>query len=179
MAIPPERFPFPTRSPFPRLLIHLRLLLHLQRTSPSKDGHHGWCDLPSPGRTVHGLDHSLSLPLEIDLSQVNNPGTPPELLVDAVHRLGPFLECELLGEGDLKIVGPQPIDAGGSADVWAGEMDGVTRVAIKSFRHYSSSSPLSAYFVSVECCHDVFYLLKFTLEVVQGSTDMHSPQRQR
>ena len=110
------------------------------------------------------LDHSLSLPPEIDLSSLNNPGTPPEHLVDAVQNLGPFLPtgCELLGQGDLKIVGSSPVDAGGFADIWVGEMDDGTKVAIKSYRYYSSSSCLPTYLVSVERHRNVFFLLKVT-----------------
>ena len=105
-----------------------------------------------PSCTVDTLDHSLSLPPEIDLSPMNNPGTPPEHLVDAVRNLGPFLPagCELLGQGDLKIIGSCPIDAGGFADIWVGERDDGTKVAIKSYRYYSSSSCLPIYLVSVK-----------------------------
>ena len=79
-----------------------------------------------------------------------NYGTLPEELVDAVHHLKPFLPigCEFLGQDDLKIVGPYPIDAGGLADVWAGEKTDGTRLAIKSHRCYSSSSHLPVYLVS-------------------------------
>ena len=93
-----------------------------------------------------------SLPPEIDLSPMNNPGTQPENLIDAVRNLQPFLPsgCELLGQGDLKITCSYPIDAGGFADVWLGEMNDGMTVAIKSHRYYSSSSCLSVYLVSTE-----------------------------
>ena len=108
-----------------------------------------------PSRAIDVLDHLLSLPSDVDLSFMTNPGTPPDHLVDTVHNFGPFLpiECELLGHGDLKIVGLRPIDAGGFADVWIGERCDGTKVAIKSHRHYSSSSCLLVYLVSAKCCH--------------------------
>jgi len=81
-----------------------------------------------------------------------NPSTPPEHLVDAVRDLKPILPigCELLGQGDLKIMGSHPIDAGGIADVWAGKMNDGTTVAIKSHRCYSASSRLPIYLVCGE-----------------------------
>ena len=90
-----------------------------------------------------------SLPPCIDLSTIANPTAQPEDLVDAVHDLKPFLSagCEFLGQGDLKIVGTCPIDAGGFADVWMGERNDGTVVAIKSHRHHSSSSCLPIYSV--------------------------------
>ena len=111
-----------------------------------------------PYRSADSPDRSLSLPPEIDFSPVNNTGTPPEHLVDAVRNLRPFLPigCELLGEGDLKVVGSSPIDAGGFADVWVGERDDGTKVAIKLYRYYSSSSCLSTYLVSVKRYRNVF-----------------------
>jgi len=111
-----------------------------------------------PSRSADALDHSLSLPPEINFSLANNTGTPPEHLVDAVRNLRPFLPigCELLGEGDLKFVGSTPIDAGGFADVWVGERGDGTKAAIKSYRYYSSSSCLPTYLVSVECYRNVF-----------------------
>ena len=61
-------------------------------------------------------------------------------LVDPVGLLWSFLPpgCRRLGQQDLNIVGTYPIDAGGFADVWAGEM-GDQRVAIKSYRHCEST----------------------------------------
>ena len=146
-----KHLPFHFGEAFPRLLLHLRLFFHPRRIPPLTGAHHERCDLPS--REVDVLDHPLLFPSEVDLSSMTNPGTPPEYLVDAVHSLGPFLpiECELLGQEDLKIVGPHPIDAGGFADVWIGERCDGTKVAIKSHRHYSSSSCLSVCLVSVNC----------------------------
>jgi hypothetical protein len=54
---------------------------------------------------------TLSLLLETDLSRMNDSS-----IVDAVRNLEPFLPsgCEMMGQGDLKIVGSRPIGAGGS-----------------------------------------------------------------
>ncbi|KAF9646912.1 kinase-like protein [Thelephora ganbajun] len=78
---------------------------------------------------------------------MNDPGTPPEQLVDAVRNLSPFLlnGSEMLGQEDLKITGPHPINAGGFANVWVGERNDGTTVAIKSYRYYASSSCLPIY----------------------------------
>ena len=133
-----------------RLLPCLRPLSHSHKTSPFRGTRHYWFSMPSC--TVDALDQSLSLPREIDLSPMNSPNAPPEYLVDAVRNLGQLLpiECELFGQGDLKIVGSYPISAGGFADVWVGERDDGTMVAIKSYRYYSSLSCLPVYLVSAE-----------------------------
>ena len=155
-VMPTKHLPLRAKDALPRLFIHLHLLFYPQGTHPSRSTQHDQCGMLSG--TADGLDHSLSLPPEIDLSPVNNTGTPPEHLVDAVRNLRPFLPtgCELLGEGDLKVVGSSPIDAGGFADVWVGERDDGTKVAIKLYRYYSSSSCLPTYLVSVKRYHDVF-----------------------
>lgn len=83
------------------------------------------------------LSHDLSAspPLEAAPS----PTTGPDTLVNPINRPWPFLpaNCRWLGEGDLKILGMHPVDAGGFADVWVGEMDG-QKVAVKSYRCYAS-----------------------------------------
>ena len=151
MVMPSKQLPFHLGEAFPRLLLRLRLLFHPQWIPPLTVTHHERCDVPS--RAIDILDHLLSLPSEVDFSSMTNPGTPPKHLVDTVHNLSSFLpiECELLGQGDLKIVGSHPIDAGGFADVWVGERCDGTKVAIKSHRHYSSSSCLSVCLVIVKC----------------------------
>ena len=140
--------------------LHLRSLSHPHGTSSSRGERREWCGLPS--YIVDAPDQSWSLPPETDLSLVNNPNNPPEHLVDIVRSLRPFLPigCELLGQGDLKVVGSCPIDAGGFADVWVGEKNNGTTVAIKSLRHYSSSSCVPIYLVSGECYCNVFSSLK-------------------
>jgi len=52
-----------------------------------------------------------------------------------------------LGEGDLKVVGTRPIDAGGFADIWVGEVRG-RKVAVKSYRCYLSANCTLIYEVS-------------------------------
>jgi hypothetical protein len=90
--------------------------------------------------------------------------TPSEHLVDVVHNLKPFLPngCEMLGQGDLKITGSHPIGAGGFADIWVGKRGNGTKVAIKSYRYYSSSNCLPIYSVGVEHDRNVLCPLKAT-----------------
>jgi len=52
-----------------------------------------------------------------------------------------------LGQDDLMVVGTCPIDAGGFADVWAGEI-GNRKVAVKSYRRYASADYWQVYWVS-------------------------------
>ena len=135
--------------PFFHLLSYPRRLLHPHKVPPPRNARH------SEGSEIHSSlaetpDQSEPLPLEIGLSPLACPSALPEHLVDAVRRLKPFLpiRCEVLGQGDVKIIGSHPIDAGGFADVWRGERNDGTTVAIKSLRHYSSSSCLPVYSVS-------------------------------
>ena len=149
------------RDNFSRLHMYLRLLVHPQGTSPSRSVQGQWRGTVS--HPAGALDHSLSLPPEVDLSSITDPGTPPEYLVVAVWNLRPSLpiDCGLFGRDDLSVVGSYPIDAGGFADVWLGKMNDGTMVAIKSYRYYSSSSCLPIYMVSKKCYH-VFRLLTIT-----------------
>ena len=149
VTMPSETPPLRARGTVSRLLPRVRPFFLPHGTPPSRGTQHAWSDLPS-SCTVDALEHSLSLLPQIDISSMINPGTPSENIVDAVHNLKPFLPsgCEVLGEGDLKIAGSYPIDAGGFADVWAGKMNDGTMVAVKSFRRYSSSSCLPVYLVS-------------------------------
>ena len=131
--------------------LHLCRLSHSHEVSPPRDEHNdGSNTQPRPAEAPVQLE---SLSLEIDSSPTDNSGTPPENLADAIRRLKPFLPagCKLLGQGDLKVVGSRPIDAGGFADIWAGEMNDGTAVVIKSPRCHSSSSCLPAYSVSRSC----------------------------
>ena len=161
--MPTKRLRLRAGDTFPRLLIYLRLLFYPKRNPHSGGGQHDWCGVPYCA--VEALDHLPLRPPEIDLSPMNDPGTPPEHLVDAVRNLRPFLPigCELLGQGDLKIVGLSPVDAGGFADTWVGERDDGTKVAIKSYRYYSSSGCLPIYLVGVECNRSTFCPLSVTL----------------
>lgn len=149
--MPSKRLPSHTGGTTSRLLPCLHSLFHPHKTSPFRGARHDWFSIPSC--TIDALDQSPSLPQEIDLSPMNSPDTPPEHLVDAVRNLEPLLptECELFGQGDLKIVGSHPINAGGFADVWVGERDDGTMVAIKSHRYYSSLSCLPVYMVNANC----------------------------
>jgi len=143
-------------------LLHLSLLLHPHGISSSRGERRERRRLPS--YIVDALDQLRSLPLEINFSPMDNPNTPTEHLVDAVRNLRPFLPigCELLGQGDLKVVGSHPIDAGGFADVWAGEKNNGITVAIKSLRHYSSSNCATTFLVSDKCYHNVIPSLNGT-----------------
>ena len=133
---------------FSRRFTHLSQLFHPHGTSPPRREQY-------EGSEIHSCIYEASSQLEllaseIDLSPIVNPGAVPEHLVDAVHHLKPLLpvNCEFLGLGDLKIVGSRPVDAGGFADVWIGERNDSTMVAIKSHRYYSSSSCLPVFSVS-------------------------------
>ena len=143
----PNCLPFYARSTVSRFPLYPRSPFHPRGTPPSRGGQHERCGFSCVADTP---DQSL-LP-EIDLSPMNNPGTSPENLIDAVRNLKPFLPSgyELLEQGDLKITGSYPIDAGGFADAWVGEMNDGTTVVIKSHRYYSSSSCLPVYLVSTE-----------------------------
>lgn len=162
-TMPTKHLHLRARDTFPRLLIYLRLLFYPKGIPPSGDAQHGWCGIPSCAVGI--LDHLPPRLPEIDLFPMNDPGTPPEHLVDAVRDLRPFLPigCELFGQGDLKIVGLSPVDAGGFADTWVGERDDGTKVAIKSYRYYSSSGCLPVYLVGVECNRSAFCPLNFAL----------------
>jgi len=135
-------------GPFCRSLTYLSRRFHSHKTFPLGDVKHEGSEV-----LLCLAEESVqlgSLPQEIDFSTMANPSALPEDLVDAVCDLKPFLPmgCELLGQGDLTIVGTHPIDAGGFADVWVGKRNDGTVVAIKSHRQNSSSSRLPIYSVS-------------------------------
>ena len=132
-----------------RLLRYPRLLLLPNGSPSSKHARRERCDIPCNPRSS-GL--SQLLPPAIDLAFMGNPGTTPEQLVVAVQNLMPLLPSgyEVLGEGDIKILGSHPVSEGGFAEVWVGEMKDGTRVAIKSQRRHSSLDCLPAFLVSGE-----------------------------
>lgn len=68
---------------------------------------------------------------------------------DLLFRLRGSLptDCERLDQGNLDVVGQFPVAAGGMADVWEGRI-GQRKVAIKSYRCYSSSDRLPTDVVS-------------------------------
>ena len=86
---------------------------------------------------MHSRDQSGSSAMGVDHSITTDLGT----LVNLDGRLRQPLPFGYVrfGEGDLEFVGPHPIDAGGFADVWMGEMGG-RRVAVKSYRCYLSGN---------------------------------------
>ena len=69
-----------------------------------------------------------------------------DTLISMAGRLRPSLpaNCLWLEEEDLKVVGVHPVDAGGFANVWVGEM-GDRKVAIKSYRCYTSADYAQIY----------------------------------
>lgn len=149
---------FRVRDIYSHIPKFLPLLFHPRRNSASSGAEHErgstiLCDALAP-------DRLQVLPPGLGLSSMNNVGAPPKSLVCAVRNLEPFLPdgCELFGQEDLKMIGSGPVDAGSFADIWIGERNG-TRVIIKSYRLYASSSHLPIYSVSCECCLDVSRLL--------------------
>jgi hypothetical protein len=163
-----KRLPLLARGATSHLLLCFRLLFHPRGTS-SRSVRLNWSGISC---ATDIPDKSQTSPPEIDLSPMNNPNTPVEYIVGVVRNLKPSLPsgCGLLGQGDLKIAGSHPIDAGGFADVWVGEMNDGTTVAIKSYRYYSSSSCLPVYLVSVEPCRNAFLSLIVT---DRGCTTKH------
>ena len=89
--------------------------------------------------------HYHQSPLQIDHSPATDPGT----LVDLAGRLRSFLPpgYRWLEQDDLKVVGTLPVDAGGFADVWVGGV-GDQRVAVKSYRCFTSADYIPTYNVS-------------------------------
>ena len=94
-------------------------------------------DIQPGGGGVHSRDQSGSSAMGIDHSSTTDLGTLVNL--DGLLRQSLPSGCMLFGEEDLEFVGPHPIDAGGFADVWMGEMGG-RRVAVKSYRCYLSGN---------------------------------------
>jgi len=97
------------------------------------------------GVLLHRVQYNHQPPLDIDHSHAAGLGT----LVDLAHRLKPLLApgYRWLGQEDLSVAGARPIDAGGFADVWVGEMDD-RKVAVKSYRCYESADHMPTYNVS-------------------------------
>ena len=100
------------------------------------------CSLPSPlhtppsdvrleGGGMHSRDQSGPSAMGVDHSTTTELGT----LVNLDGRLMQSLRSSYMwfGEGDLELIGPHPIDAGGFADVWEGTM-GARRVAVRVWR---------------------------------------------
>ena len=107
--------------------------------TPSRDTH------PEGGEVLsHPRGRPESLP-EADHSTTADAGTLVHLADQLQLPLPP--NCRRLRQEDLKIVGTGPLDAGGFADVWVGEM-GDQAVAVKSYRCYASANCAPTYKVS-------------------------------
>jgi hypothetical protein len=141
------------KSLLPRLFAHLRLLFR-------------------PRTLLEGVDVSNQLrPPEINQSLPIDLVALCEHLVDLVLYLRPLLpdSCRWMEQGALEIVGTYPFAAGGIADVWVG-MIGDRRVAIKSYRCYSSSNYLPTYVVSGTYLRCVPLTESLLAEILQRST---------
>ena len=141
------------KGSLPRLFAHLRLIFH-------------------PRAPLNGVDVSnQQRPPEIDQSLPIDPVALCEHLVDLVLHLRPLLpdSCRWMERGALEIVGTHPFAAGGVADVWLGMM-GDHKVAIKSYRRYSSSNYLPTYVVSGIYLHHFPLIESLSSEVLQRST---------
>ena len=127
-----KRSPLRPKDSFSRLLTSIRLLFH-------------------PRALLEGVDASTSRTISVpDQLLPIDSGMLYEHLVDLVHHLQSLLpgSCEWLEQGALEFVGEHPVDAGGVADIWVGEMDNRRKVAIKAYRCYSSSNNFPTYVVS-------------------------------
>lgn len=136
----PKRSSLPSKCPLSRLLTSIGLIFYPD-TSP-KETSSASCPVDAPEQS------ELQLP-DVDLSPQTDPGLLCEHLVGLVSRLRSLLPscCEWLKQGELEFVGDHPVDAGGTADVWAGKM-GDRAVAIKAYRCYSSTDYVVTYVVS-------------------------------
>ena len=90
----------------------------------------------------HGQPKSSPLGIEHSFTIVSDLGA----LVKLAGRLQPFLPPSFrwLGQEDVKVIGTRPIDAGGFADIWVGEVDN-RKVAVKSYRCYASADYVPTY----------------------------------
>jgi len=131
------------KIPFSRLLASLRLIFHPR--TPLEVAH-------APSHTASVPDQSMPPVPGVDRSLPIDPDALRDHLIDLVSHLPPLLpdSCKWLERGDLEVIGERPIDVGGVADVWAGMM-GARKVAIKSYRYYSSSDYLPTFVVSGVC----------------------------
>jgi len=127
---------FHPKNPFRRLLTFLHLIFHPEGAN-------------APSRTTGVSKQSAPPSPGVDRSLPIDPDPLREHLIDLVSHLPPLLpdNCKWIEQGDLKVVGEQPIGAGGVADVWVGMM-GNRKVAIKSYRYSLSSDYLPTYVVS-------------------------------
>ena len=111
----------------------------------------------------------------------------PSLPIDTESRRGALLglllrlqeslpaDCERLDQGTIEVVGQFPAAAGGIADVWEGRI-GKRKVAIKSYRCYSSSDRLPTDVVSRPHLPHIFSIENISTEVLQRSVYGEPPQ---
>jgi len=139
----------------------LTMPTHPPSFQPSNGPHHGPDHLPSPLpalrapprdvqlegdcaplQDIHSHDKPKPFPLVIN----HPPTTGPNTLINLAGRLRLSLppSCPWFGPEDLRVIGTRPVDAGGFADLWVGEMDD-RKVAVKSYRCYSSASCTPTY----------------------------------
>lgn len=93
------------------------------------------CNVHSPESSQPEIDNSLAT----DLGTLVN-------MADQLRRSLPA-DCLWLGRKDLKVIGTHPVDAGGFADVWAGEMTN-RKIVIKSYRCHASTDDAQTYSAS-------------------------------
>jgi hypothetical protein len=160
-----KRSSFHHKAPFSRLLASLRLIFHPKTLLE---------EVNVPPCTTNVPDQSESFPPDsIGQSFPIDPDAQCEHLIDLVSHLQSLLpgSCEWLEQRALEVVGEHPVDAGGVADVWLGMM-GNRKVAIKSYRCYSSSDYLPTYVVSGTYLWRVPLTESLSAEVLQRGTGM-------
>ena len=126
---------------FFHLLVHRCLVIHLREAYPSRGARYEGRDLVACAASLSAV--SGSLPPGVNLRSTEDSSAPLE-------HLEPCLldGCEPFGPNDLQTFGPGPVDVGGFAEIWlCGKRVG-TKVMIKSYRRYTSSSHLPAFLVS-------------------------------
>jgi len=148
-------------TPLPRTLL---MSTYSPSTVKGNEPCSRFCYLPSPSSTIHTppgdvqpnrggapshIPHIHDQPRLSPLVTDHSLTTDHDGSINLAGRLRSLLPPNYLwlGQGDLMVVGTRPIDAGGFADVWAGEM-GDRKVAVKSYRRYTSADYWKIYWVS-------------------------------
>jgi len=136
----PERSSFRSKCPLSRLLTSIRLIFCPDTSLKGAS---------STSCPVSGPAQSELFPPDFDRPPQADPDALCEHLVGLVSHLRSLLPscCKWLEQGSLEFVGEYPVDAGGTADVWAGKM-GDRTIAIKTYRCYSSTDCVMTYTVS-------------------------------
>jgi hypothetical protein len=124
-------------------------------------------------------ESSIGTPISQTAERPSSPTVdedPEPRLADAVRCDEPPLppNCSRLQPEDVKILGDRPARAGAFTDIWDGSLAG-ERVAIKSYRIYSTTDPTQARMVRIRWHPQVFWSTDplSTAEVPQGSASMH------